>query len=128
MINDIIGDSLARMRNAIMRNQVEVELAKSKMVESICGILKDNKYIDDYSVAEGNILVKFNTIETEHKRKIKNLKRVSKPGLRIYRGYKEIKPVLNGYGISILTTPKGVMSSRDARKQKTGGEVICEVY
>jgi small subunit ribosomal protein S8 len=134
MVNDLIGDSLIRIKNATVRGKVDVELRHSKLVEEICRILKENKRIDDYEIGDSLvdsfrvIKVKLNDPTDVELEKIRDVKRVSRPGLRIYRGYREIKPVLEGYGFAILTTPKGVLTDSDARDKKVGGEVICEIY
>jgi small subunit ribosomal protein S8 len=142
MVNDTIADSIARIKNAVERNRKTVTLKHSRLVENIVSILKDNGFIEDFNLAseEGvdkkandagfgkTIVLHLNYIEGEGKKKINKLTRVSKPGLRIYRGYKQLRPVLNNYGISILSTPKGVLTNIDARKQKVGGEVLCEIY
>jgi len=131
MINDTIGDSLSRIRNAIMRNYKEVLLYNTKMVMEICRILKENKFIIDYAIDPENkfqIIVKLTQVEKDGIKLIKSLKRISKPGLRIYRGYLELERVLNGYGIAILSTAKGVMTDTQARKEHVGGEVLCEIY
>jgi small subunit ribosomal protein S8 len=130
MTTDTLGDSLARIRNAIMRKQKQVELQKSRMVAEVCRILQENKFIKEFDIKDDArvINVTLNYEDGESSKLVSSLQRVSKPGLRIYRGYKELRPVLNGYGIAIISTPKGVMSDRDARKNKVGGELLCEIY
>ncbi|GAB4285104.1 MAG: 30S ribosomal protein S8 [Candidatus Dojkabacteria bacterium] len=130
MINDPIGDFLTRIRNAQLTKKEQVEVPHSKILEAIASILKSEGFIDDFSVVEKevqNILV-LTLKYVNDVPAIRELKRISKPGIRKYRGYREIKPVKNGLGISIFSTPKGVITGAEAVKSKVGGEYICEVY
>ena len=120
---------LTRLRNANGALLTDVEVSHSKMKESIAGILKREGYLADYSV-EGNNIKKLKLKLKYNGRKgvIAGLRRVSKPGLRRYVGATEIPRVLNGMGIAIVSTPKGVMTGTDARKENVGGELVAFVW
>lgn len=132
LINDPIGDALSRIRNAQLRNKKTVNIPLTRIVESIILILKQEKYIDDYKVnkVEGNKQSEIEVVlrYSDDKPALTFLKRISKPGLRKYIGYKDIPKVLNGFGISILTTPKGIMTGVKAKEEKVGGEYLCSIY
>jgi small subunit ribosomal protein S8 len=120
---------LTRIRNAQMVEKVSVTMPSSKVKVAIAQVLKDEGYIDDFAVkAEGakselNIALKYYAGRPV----IERLERVSKPGLRVYRGRNDIPQVMNGLGVAIVSTPKGVMTDRKARATGVGGEVICYV-
>ncbi|MEM5344519.1 30S ribosomal protein S8 [Paraburkholderia azotifigens] len=128
-MSDPIADMLTRIRNAQMVEKVSVTMPSSKVKVAIAQVLKDEGYIDDFAVkAEGakselNIALKYYAGRPV----IERLERVSKPGLRVYRGRNEIPQVMNGLGVAIVSTPKGVMTDRKARATGVGGEVICYV-
>ncbi|KMZ13038.1 SSU ribosomal protein S8p (S15Ae) [Candidatus Burkholderia humilis] len=128
-MSDPIADMLTRIRNAQMVEKVSVTMPSSKVKVAIVQVLKDEGYIDDFAVkAEGvktelNIALKYYAGRPV----IKRLERVSKPGLRVYRGRNDIPQVMNGLGVAIVSTPKGVMTDRKARQNGVGGEVICYV-
>ncbi|MAE58910.1 MAG: 30S ribosomal protein S8 [Halobacteriovorax sp.] len=127
MMTDPIADMLTRIRNAIQAGHDRVEFPASKMKANVCKVLKDEGYIRSFKIvarATNDIAIKVLLKEDA----IVGLQRVSKPGLRQYRGYTEIPRVISGLGTSILSTSKGVISDREARKQKVGGEVICNVW
>ncbi len=130
-VNDPIGDMLTRIRNACMARHNEVEIPASKMKLAIAEILKREGFIKQYTLREGT---PFNTIvitlkyTADRQPVISGLRRVSKPGLRIYTGRAEIPRVRGGLGLSILSTPKGVMAGHDAWQQRVGGEVLCYVW
>ncbi len=128
-MTDPISDLLTRLRNANLALVPEVEVAHSRMNESIANILKKEGYIADCSV-EGKAAKKLKLKLKYQGRKgvIVGLKRVSKPGLRRYVRATEIPRVLGGMGTAIVSTPRGVMTGVDARKQKLGGELICYVW
>jgi small subunit ribosomal protein S8 len=128
-MSDPIADMLTRLRNANQALLTDVEVNHSKLKESIAGILKREGYLTDYSVVgttgkKLKLKLKYNG----RKGVIAGLKRVSKPGLRRYVGATEIPRVLNGMGISIVSTPRGVMTGNDARKENVGGELVCFVW
>jgi small subunit ribosomal protein S8 len=132
MITDPIADYLTRVRNAIMAGHRVVEIPASKIKKEITKILFDQGYILSYKFEDNNvqgtikIALKYNK-ETKAS-VIKKLQRVSTPGLRKYFGTDEMPRVLNGLGIAIVSTSKGVMTSKQARQQHVGGEVLCFVY
>lgn len=132
MVTDPIADYLTRVRNAIMAGHRVVEIPASNLKKEITKILHDKGYVLSYkfddSTVQGTIKIalKYNAVTKIPA--IKNLKRVSKPGLRTYRGAAELPRVLNGLGIAILSTSKGVMTDKEARTQNVGGEVLCYVY
>jgi small subunit ribosomal protein S8 len=128
-MSDPVADMLTRLRNANSALLTDVEVNHSKLKESIAGLLKREGYLADYSV-EVKSAKKLKMKLKFHGRKgvIAGLKRVSKPGLRRYVGATEIPRVLNGMGISIVSTPRGVMTGTDARKQNVGGELVAFVW
>lgn len=128
-MSDPVADMLTRLRNANNALLTDVEVSHSKLKESIAGILKREGYLADYSV-EGTTLKKLKMKLKYNGRKgvIAGLRKVSKPGLRRYVGATEIPRVLNGMGISIVSTPKGVMTGRDAKKENVGGELVAFVW
>ena len=128
-MSDPISDMLTRIRNAQMANKASVGMPSSKLKLAIVKILKKEGYIDGYSVREQD---KKSILEIGLKYYaghpvIERIDRVSKPGLRIYRGVNDIPRVMNGLGVAIVSTPKGVMTDRKARAANVGGEVLCVV-
>lgn len=128
-MSDPVADMLTRLRNANNALLTDVEVNHSKLKESIAGILKREGYLADYSV-EGTTIKKIKMKLKYNGRKgvIAGLKKVSKPGLRRYVGATEIPRVLNGMGISIVSTPKGVMTGNQAKKENVGGELVAFVW
>jgi small subunit ribosomal protein S8 len=128
-MSDPVADMLTRIRNANGALLHDVEVNHSRLKENIAGILKREGYLADYSV-EGKTAKKLKLKLKYNGRKgvIAGLKRVSKPGLRRYVGATEIPRVLNGMGISIVSTPKGVMTGTDAKKENVGGELVCFIW
>ena len=129
IMQDPISDMLTRLRNGGMSMQKEVSMPASKMKSAIAKVLLDEGYIAGYRV-EGDVK-KTLTIEMKyHMRRpvIEGLERVSKPSCRLYCGCKEIPRVKDGLGIAILSSPKGILSGKDAQKQNVGGEVLCYVW
>ena len=129
-LSDPIGDMLARLKNSQMRNHKKLQLPSSKFKIRIAEILKSEGYIIDYEVKssenKSNLLIslKYNSGSPV----ISSIERVSKPGRRIFSSAESLPKVNNGLGIAIVSTPKGVMTDIDARKQKVGGEIICKVF
>jgi len=128
-LNDPIGDMLARIKNAQQRNHKKVELPSSNFKVKISEVLKNEGYIIDYKIIDENkpkleINLKYNSGNPV----ISSIQRVSKPGRRIFSSAESLPKINNGLGIAIISTPKGVMSDIDARKQKVGGEIICKVF
>lgn len=130
MMTDPIADMLVRIKNSIMARHKEVRIPHSKMKEKIAEILKKEGFIENYEVIgeipKKEILIKFKIYKG--KNAITDLKRISKPGRRIYVGKDEIPWVMNGLGIAIISTSKGLLTDREARKNKIGGEVVCYVW
>ena len=130
-MTDPIADMLTRIRNANQNRAKEVTMPSSNMKEKIAEILKDEGYIENYKVEKNdvqNILTLTLKYSENKERVITGLKRISKPGLRVYAGADEIPSVLNGLGIAIISTPKGVMTDKLARKNNVGGEVIAYIW
>lgn len=130
-MTDPIADMLTRIRNAAMVSMSEVSMPSSKLKVELARILKEEGYIADYSVSEnGKFKVLNITLKYDSKKKsvITKLQRVSKPGLRSYSKSQNIPQVLGGMGIAVISTSKGLMTDRRARKENIGGEVLCYVY
>jgi len=130
-LTDPVADFLARIRNAIHAKHQTVDVPASKLKLEIARILKEEGYIANYKATEeqGHRLVRvYLKYGSDEEATISNLARVSRPGCRVYVGRNEIPRVLGGMGINILTTPKGVMTGRQARKEGVGGEVLCEIW
>ena len=131
VVTDTIADMLTRIRNANSMRYTEVKVPASKLKLELARILKEEGFIKDYKVLEENVQ---GTIELTLKygenkeRVITGLKRISKPGLRVYAKAEEVPKVLNGLGIAIISTSKGVMTDKEARKQKLGGEVLAYIW
>ena len=131
-MTDPIADYLTRLSNAIMAPHRVVEVPASNLKKEITKILFEKGYILNYKFIEDGpqgtikVALKYNPVTKQNA--IKSLKRVSKPGLRKYTGYKDMPRVINGLGIAILSTSKGVMTDKEAAVQKIGGEVLCYIY
>ena len=132
MVEDRIADMLTRIRNANQMKYDTVEVLGSKMTCEIARILKEEGYISDYVLEEaknGNkIIVSLKYTEGKKTRVITGLKRISKSGLRVYAKHDELPRVLNGLGIDIISTSEGIMTDRDARNKKLGGEVLAYIW
>ncbi len=131
VVNDPIADMLTRIRNANQMRYKEVVMPNSKLRYDIAKILKEEGYIQGYKLGKGE--VQDNLILTlkygeKKQRVITGLKRISKPGLRVYAKVEEIPTVLNGLGIAIISTSKGLMTNKQARKEKMGGEVLAYIW
>ena len=130
-MTDPIADMLTRIRNANQNRAKTVTMPSSKMKETIASILKEEGYIVDYSIEENDVQNNLTLTLKYGKNKervITGLKRISKPGLRVYANVEELPKVLNGLGIAIISTPKGVMTDKFARKNNVGGEVIAYIW
>jgi small subunit ribosomal protein S8 len=132
MMTDIIADSLTRIRNASMRKLENTELLHSKTIESIVSILVEKGYLENFNVEDlGNNkkIIKVNLkYDDNNKSVINELKRISKPGRRIYKGKEDIKRFKNGYGTLIVSTSQGILPNDEAYKRGIGGEVLCSVW
>ena len=131
MLTDPIADMLTRIRNACMVQHSQVVMPSSKMKASIAKILSDEGFIASYTVTDDapqpNLVLRLKYGD-KGKPVITGLKRISKPGLRVYTGYSGIPWVRSGLGMNILSTPKGVMTGQQARRARVGGEVICDIW
>ena len=129
-LSDPIGDMIARIKNAQLRNHKIVELPSSNFKISISEILKNEGYIVDYKINEDKKkpVLSINLKYHSGNPVISTIERISKPGRRIFSSAESIPKINNGLGIAIISTPKGVMTDLDARKQKIGGEIICKVF
>lgn len=135
-MTDPIADMLTRVRNAVMAGHTLVAIPSSKMKVAIAGILKQEGFIEDFEVVEAEttgfkilrLKLKYVGDRRDRQPVISGLERVSKPGRRVYAKRTEIPWILSGLGIAILSTSKGVMSGRSARKEGLGGEILCKVW
>lgn len=126
MITDPIGDLLTRIRNAAQNKTLKVSAPYSKIKEDVVRVLKEEGYVSEFKKEGHDLIV---TLAYSHRKPIiSGIKNVSKPGLRIYRKSDELPRPLGGVGISIVSTPKGIMSNKNARKQSVGGEVLGIVW
>ncbi len=130
MVTDTLGDMLARIKNASLVRKAEVSLPYSKLCESVALVMAANNYLKSVTVVgEGtakNLVLKLQYVGNQPA--IAGARRISKPGVRIYKSVSAIRPVLSGLGISIFTTSRGIMSGVDAKKAKLGGEVLVELW
>ena len=128
-MTDPIADMLTRIRNAQLAQKNSVAMPASKLKAAIAAVLKDEGYIDDFAVrdTEGKSQLDIALKYYAGRPVIERIERVSKPGLRIYKGCDDIPRVMNGLGVAIVSTPKGVMTDRKARASGVGGEVLCYV-
>ena len=135
-INDPIADMLTRIRNGLMSNHTVVAMPSSNIKAEIARILREEGYIEEYEVADGSkpshktlrVHLKYVGDRRQKRSVITKLRRISKPGRRIYTQKRDIPWVLSGMGISILSTPKGVMTGKSARKNGVGGEILCKIW
>ncbi len=131
MINDLISDSLTRIRNAAMRKLDVTTLMHSKSVEAVVSILADKGYVESFNVIEDgnkktiNVVLKY---DDNGRTVINEMKRVSKPGRRVYKGKEDVKRFKNGYGTIIVSTSQGVLANDKAYELGIGGEVLCTVW
>ncbi|WP_315784231.1 30S ribosomal protein S8 [Fischerella sp. JS2] len=130
--NDTIADMLTRIRNANLARHQTTQVPSTKMTRNIAKVLREEGYIGDYEdVGEGskrNLVIALKYKGKNRQPIITTLKRVSKPGLRVYSNKKELPRVLGGIGIAIISTSSGIMTDREARRQNLGGEVLCYVW
>ena len=129
-VTDPISDFLTRIRNAVKAKKIFVEIPSSKMKIGLADILKKNNFIDDYSIIEDNKqnIIKVHLRYQDGKAAISGLKRVSTPGLKVYKQSSNLPRVLNGLGIAIISTSKGLLTDKEARIKSLGGEVVCLVW
>lgn len=130
-LSDPIADMLTRIRNANLALNEKADVPASKMNEDIAKILKGEGYIDDYKIIDNEkqgILRVFLKYGPDRARTIEGLRRRSKPGRRVYRKAKDLPRVVDGLGVAVVSTPKGVLTDKQAREANVGGEVICEIW
>jgi small subunit ribosomal protein S8 len=130
-LTDPVADLITRIRNAISARQQKLDVPASSLKAEIARILKEEGYLSNFKATEENgrkVLRLYLKYGSNNDAAITNLARISRPGCRVYVGHNDIPRVLGGLGINILTTPKGVMTGRAARKSGVGGEILCEVW
>jgi small subunit ribosomal protein S8 len=129
-MNDPLGDLLTRIRNAQMRNKSKVSSPNSRLRESVLEVLKTEGYIRGYAVVEkdGRSEIEIELKYFDGSPVIREIERVSKPGRRVYTSVKNMARINNGLGVTIVSTPKGVMADHDARDANVGGEILCTVF
>lgn len=131
MVNDVISDGLTRIRNAIMRRQEITRLIYSGIMENILVILQEKGYIDSFKVVQEGVKKFINVVlryDDDGKTVVSEIVRISKPGRRVYKGYKSLKRFKSGYGMMIISTSSGLMPNEEAYKQQVGGEVLCSIW
>ena len=130
-MTDPIADLLTRIRNALLAKHDRLDVPSSKLKRNICALLKQEGYIQDFEVIDQSpqdslrIFLRYSDAGTPAMRR---MSRVSKPGRRVYRGADDIKPVLNGLGTAIVSTSRGLLTDRQAREMRVGGEILCEIW
>jgi small subunit ribosomal protein S8 len=130
-MTDPIADLLTRIRNAHLAKHDRLDVPSSKLKTEICKILQEQGYIRGFDVVEESprdVLRILLSYSKQGQPAIRHVERISKPGRRVYRGAESIRPVLNGLGIGIISTSRGLLTDREAREQRVGGEVLCEVW
>jgi small subunit ribosomal protein S8 len=129
-MNDPLGDLLSRIRNAQMRNKSKVSTPNSRLRESVIEVLKNEGYIRGYAVVEkdGRSEIEIELKYFDGEPVIREIARVSKPGRRVYTSVRNMPRINNGLGVTIVSTPKGVMADHDARDANVGGEILCKVF
>jgi small subunit ribosomal protein S8 len=129
-MNDPLGDLLSRIRNAQMRNKSKVTSPNSRLRESVLGVLKNEGYIRGYTVVErdGRSEIEIELKYFDGEPVIREIERISKPGRRVYTSVRNMPRINNGLGVTIVSTPKGVMADHDARDANVGGEILCRVF
>jgi len=130
-MSDTLGDMLTRIRNGQMAQKDVIEFPHSKLRANVCGVLKDEGFIREFKVLDGENNKRTMQVELKYEEGrgvIRQIDRVSKPGRRVYSAQKDLQHFYNGLGIFILSTPKGVIADHQAREQNVGGEVLCQVF
>lgn len=130
-MTDPVADLLTRIRNALLAKHDRLDVPSSKLKRNIVALLKDEGYIEDFEIIENkpqDTLRVFLRYSRQGIPALRRLSRVSKPGRRVYRGADDIKPVLNGLGVAIVSTSKGLLTDKQAREMRVGGEILCELW
>ena len=132
VMTDPVADMLTRVRNALRIERREVSMPSSRLKVGVASVLKREGFVADYAVEKADAVRPSLTVTLKYgpegEKVINEIKRVSKPGRRVYCGADELPRVLNGLGIAVVSTPKGVLSDREARKEHVGGEVLCTIW
>ncbi len=131
MLSDPISDTLTRIRNAYGANLKQVTFPYSKMAQAITDVLIDHKFAVEYQIDDTDEVKKKIVLELRYNNRlpsIKHIERISRPGRRVYKSAQDIKAPLNGYGIAVISTSKGVLTNVDAKNKKVGGEIICHIW
>ncbi len=126
MVNDIVADTLIRIKNGYLAGKKEVLVPKTRMVLAICNLLVKSGYLQMASVKENNLVLELKY--EQHVPALTDLEQISKPSLRVYVGKDKIPTVLGGMGVSVISTPQGLMTDKEAKKKGIGGELICKVW
>lgn len=127
--SDPIADMLARIKNGYLSRKSEVTMPSSKFKENLAKVLKNSGYVEDYEVIKDKFIDLKLVLKYEGKKPaVEDIKKVSKPGVHIYANKSNLPRVLSGFGVSIISTSKGLMTDKEARKQGLGGEVICRIW
>jgi len=130
-MTDPIADLLTRIRNAQLAKHDRLDVPSSRLKVEVCRLLKEAGFINEFSIVEAqpaNLVRVVLRYSKQGVPAIRHMGRVSKPGRRVYRGADEVKPVLNGLGVGIISTSRGLLTDRQAREQRLGGEVLCEIW
>ena len=129
-VTDPIADFLTRIRNASNARKPRVDIPSSNMKRSLAEILKSQSFIKDYSIVKDKKqdILRVELKYVNESPAINGLKRISKPGLRVYKNSEDLPKVLNGLGVAIISTPKGLLTDKDARTQSVGGEIVCYIW
>lgn len=128
MVNDTISDMITCIRNGILIKSKTAKVLSTKTTQNIAKILEREGFIESFQVSKSNLILYLKYGKDKKKSCITNLRRISKPGLRIYVNYKEIPKIIGGMGIIILSTSKGIMTDSEARYYKIGGELLCSIW
>ncbi len=129
-VTDKISDMLTRIRNASKAKKIVVDIPSSNLKKNLAEILKQQKFINDYSIVEDNKqnILRINLKYSNGKSAISGSSRISKPGLRVYKKSKEMPRVLNGLGVAVISTSQGLLTDKEAKKRSLGGEVLCYIW
>jgi small subunit ribosomal protein S8 len=127
-VTDPIADMLTRIRNANMIKATSVVIPLSNLKKAVASVLKENGYIKDFKIMENRSFKVYLKYTIDNEPILSRLKRISTPGRRIYRGYQDMEKVLDGLGMAIVSTTKGILTDHECRKLKLGGEVLCHIW
>lgn len=129
MVTDVLGDALARLKNGIMRESKEIQVMRSNLVLDVLKVLKKEGFIEDFEEMEdGRFVLVKPAYEESGEPEAAHFDKVTRPGQRVYVSYNELKPVMNGRGISIISTSEGVMTGAMAKSRNLGGEYLCNIW